>query len=308
MLTDPVEDILPTSIDNKEVEELLDQFANAIREAVNYSTHVFKWCAEIPGDDTFLPVFLSFRHVIGLLDAVSILIKSACVDPCELLLRGVLESSFNILYILQENTNRRAMCFLVWYFNERLKLYEIVDPTTPSGRQFQTAIRKDRLVGQMKITEFDNLAERKDNLKRLLNKPLYRDIEEEYQKSRGCVKHWYSLFGGPKTLEQLANELELSGLYNVLYRSWSGAAHGVEIIEGKVSSAETGETLITQIRNIEGAQRVTSISLSLIIEILKNIIGHYRPDKNSDVGQWYFLKLRDFYHKISSGKQLIAVK
>ena len=307
MLTEPVQEILPTSIDNKEVEELLNQFSNAIREAVNYSTHVFKWCTEIRGDDTFLPVFMSFRHVIELLDAVSILVKAGSIDPCKLLLRAILESSFNILYILQKDTKQRAMNFLVWYYNERLKLFEKLDPNMPSGKQFYVTMKKDKLVGKMNIPKFDGLNDAQENIKKLLQKPSYEDVNKEYQRNRGKIKNWYSLFNGPRNLEQLADRLELQGLYNILFRSWSGAVHGTDIIEEKLSPADNSHVWITQIRNPKDAQTLTSISLSLTLLVLENIVNYYVPARRGGFANWYSTKLRGFCLSIKLDKQLIRL-
>ncbi len=307
MLTKPVEDILPSSIDNKEIEGLLIQFSDAIREAVNYSTHVLSQCSQLPGDDSFLPVFLSFRHIIELLDAISLLVKVGSVDPCKILLRATLESAFNVHYILQKDTKQRSICFLVWYYNKRLHSFEMLDQNSPSGKQLYAAIKRDKLVGKMKIPKINTLNDAQDNIRKLLQKPLYCEVNKEYDKNRGKIKNWYSLYGGPKNLEQLADNLEYSGLYNVLFRDWSNAVHGTDIIEGRISSSEDGHLLITQIRNIRDVQTVTSISLSIALNILKNVISKISPDRLQDFTNWYKMRIRDIYLKINEGNKLFTI-
>jgi hypothetical protein len=175
MPTKSVQEIIPDSIDNRPVAEFLEQFSCAIREAVNYSTHVLKWLAEMPGDDRLLPPAMSLRHLIELLDSVSMLVRNGCVEPCKLLLRGVLESSFNVLYILQEETDRRALSFLVWYYNDKLKQIEKMDPNTEGGRQLAATLKKDRLIRDLELPTSERLDEAKSNIRRLLMKPLYED-------------------------------------------------------------------------------------------------------------------------------------
>jgi hypothetical protein len=81
--------------DNQELLKTLGRFADLIQETVNFGTHVLEWeLGSAPGGDETAPITLSLRHILELLDSVSINIRNACVDPCKLLLRGALESFF----------------------------------------------------------------------------------------------------------------------------------------------------------------------------------------------------------------------
>jgi len=117
---------------------------------------------------------------------------------------------------------------------------------------------------------------------------------------------WYSLFGGPKNVEQLAGEVHLTALYEVLYRVLSAATHGRDIIEGKISPRAPGESGIVQIRLATEAQTITENALSLAFELYRSFIKHYCPSRNRSLNDWYREEVRTFYVALS-GKQIIHV-
>jgi hypothetical protein len=182
-----------------------------------------------------------------------------------------------------------------------------MDPNTESGRQLAATLKNDRLIRDLKLPTSECFDQAKSNIQRLLTKLLYKDAQKEYEKTDRKVRYWFSLFGGPKTLEQLALRLQLPSLYHVLYRDWSSATHGIDIIEGKISLGEDGSTLITQIRVPKDAQLLTSISLSLVLLVLRSIVKHYMPQQEVDFATWYKHELRGFCLKIKPKENLIRV-
>lgn len=52
----------------------------------------------------------------------------------------------------------------------------------------------------------------------MLDLPLYKEVETEYQKVVASGKKkpaWYQLYGGPPNLEQLATRLNRQGMYEI---------------------------------------------------------------------------------------------
>ena len=305
--TMPTKPVIPTSIDNPEVAATLGRFADLIDEAVNFGTHVMEWhLKSATGGDRTLPITMSLRHGIELLDSVAVSIRSSCVDPCKLLLRGLLETLFSTAYILESDTTRRAMAFMTTYVNQNLKTYRKFQLTSDQGRQFQELINKDRLASNMEMKLPPSIVDASiANLEQLLSRPEYHEANAHYlklRKGRTTNPPWYSFYGGPKNLEQLADHLKLPAIYDILYRQWSGAAHGTDIIQGNISSSSSGHASIHQIRLPSNAQTLTLIAVSLALELFRAVIKQCVPDKIVDYQSWYANEIRPVYMQLTGDK------
>jgi hypothetical protein len=309
MLTHPVKEIIPREMENPEVAKTIAQFSSAIEETVNFGSHILKWSSDsATGGDEIAPLILSLRHVLELLDAISILVKASCIYPCELLLRGVLESYFGLEYLFREDRERRAMAFMVCHVHHILETHESHDPTTQTGKKIHKALESDRAMPGVKIREIPELKVETAQLEAVLKKPRYIEAQAEYLRLRSKTKStpkWYSFYGGPTSVEQLANGLGLSGMYQIFYRSWSGPVHGTDIIRGKILKDDKGGTAIVQIRSVRNAQLVTSLTLSLALKVYHLFFKHMIPERANEYAHWY-RGIQDFYLKLS-GKPLIQV-
>jgi len=314
MATQPVSNILIREFDDPQVVKRLGQFSDSIEEAVSFGTHIIKWCLEdIPEskrDDAHLVPILLFRHALELLDSISILVRPGSIDPSKIILRGLLETVMSIEWILQADTNRRAMAFWVWHAHHNLRIYEKLDPASNSGKQFRSKLKKDRYGKNLSIPQIPDLQQMTKNLNNLLTKPAYAQAELEYQRlSQGRRKNpdWYSFFGGPPNREQLADKIGLSGIYEVLYRNWSDVTHGTDVIKGKLSSPGKGQIEIVQIRFVKDVQTVTQNSLSLALQLFVSMIKYFAPNREKDFENWYASEIRDSYNALS-GPQIITVE
>lgn len=129
MPTKPIEIILPVSIEPKEFRDLIDLVSSTLDELVNYGTQVVHWVGNNPKfkkPDVDVPLVLLSRHILELVDSISILVKKSSIDPCKVLLRAALESMLYIKFITAERSEERCKAYLVSYIiskkNENIKL------------------------------------------------------------------------------------------------------------------------------------------------------------------------------------------
>jgi hypothetical protein len=137
--------------------------------------------------------------------------------------------------------------------------------------------------------------------------PLYQQAETEYQRlvTQGEKNPaWYQLFNGPNNIDELAKRLNLSSLYEVLYREWSGPTHGTDIIHGKIFPNATSTVDFVQIRYAKDAQSIVSWGMTLSLRTFQTFIKNRLPDKEEDYKKWY-LTIRELYQRVSSKKQII---
>ena len=307
----PTKPAIPTTLDSPEVLQTLGRFADLVEETVNFGTHVLQWhLNSATGGDQTIPITLSLRHILELLDCVSINLRHSCVDPCKLLLRGVLESFFAIAYIVESDTSRRAMAFMAAYAHQRIRTYKRFDVSTEQGRDFLNLLKQDRLASHMAISLPPSVVQSATaNMESLLEEPEYKDAIAEYlrRKRAGTGNpYWYSLYGGPRNIEKLADHLKLSGIYHILYRQWSSATHGTDIIQGKITRTETGKGAIRQIRLPTDAQVLTALAVSFGLEVFRAVIIHSAPQRMKDYQAWYVTEIRDLYMRLS-GDAIIQI-
>ena len=309
-MTEPVHDILSRALDKNGLMDLLAKLSNGLDETVNFGSQILNWdLGNVRGSDEHIPIILSFRHLLELIDSISILVRSSSIDPCKLILRGALETCFSLEYIFESNTTDRCMAFLVWHSHKNLKTYRKLDPSLEQGKQLQHVLNQDKLASGMEIPTIPGLNDAIVNLESLIQQPEYEKAEKEYQRLRNAgIKNpaWYQLFNGPKTIQGLAEHLDMHAFYEIFYRHWSGPTHGTDIIQGKLSGAPGDTAEIIQIRYPKNAQEVTSQAMMLALKTFSRYIDIRIPNKKEEFKVWY-LSMREFYMKVTGKEQLLDI-
>jgi len=288
MTTKPIDDLFSKNLP-VEVQTVLDKLSGAIEETVNFGTHVFNWCTNsgVHGIE-HAPVFLSFRHILELLDSISILVKSSSIEPSFLLLRAVFESSLNIEYLLQGNLKIRGRDFLFWHQQDRLKLLKRIQNDKRSKLPYTTIL----------VSNEKKLEEDIEFLEKVLDHPKFTDSKKEYVQYKN-PSNWFNLHNGPRNIEELADKLGKKDRYIILYKQWSKLVHGIDIFKGKYSKAKDGGTYFTQLRLPQNCEKVTSFSISFALEIYQIMVRNYAKKNIRCLAEWYKHEIKDLYVALS---------
>jgi len=310
--TQPFGKLAPLDLKGTPAGALFSAWADGIRETVNFGTHVLYWCWGKAPSSRDLPVILSLRHALDMLDAISILLKEGAADACKLQLRSLLEVFFGVRYILQADTAKRGMAFMVWHVNGRLRYYRKLDSKRESGKQLRQALKRDHWLKSVELPDIPEAEQLIGNLEELLKEPDYAKAEAEYkrtrQKASGRPLPWYALYGGPHTVEGLAKVVGAEGVYEILYRDWSGVVHATSIIQGKISpGGEPGVAALHQIRHPRDAQTVLAYALPVGVDLIRATIEHYCPERLSDFRGWYVREMREIM-LLAGGEKLLNVE
>lgn len=307
---EPFEHFIPRQIEDKELDNILSTFSQGLDKVVDFGSNLVKWDMETArGHEENLPIILSLRHFLDLIDGTSILISKSSPDPAKLLLRGALEVYFGIEYLFEKDTQQRCMAFLVWHTHKKLKHYRRLDSKTQQGKQLEQAIRKDPFLADFSLPEIPGLIDAIGNLESLLALPLYEQAEGEYQRLANQGEEnasWYRFFGGPRKIEQLAQRLNLSSLYEILYRDWSGPTHGTDIMHGKIFSNSSNTVDFVQIRYAKDAQSVVSWGMTLSLLMFQSFIKKRLPEKLGEYKDWYAI-IKPLYQRVTSNEQIIRI-
>lgn len=310
MPTKPVSDIIVREL-QPDIKSLLEGWSIHMDEVVNYGSTILENIGNLEklGGDEEAPLIMTLRNSLELMDAVSILFSKSSIDPCKPLIRTILESLFTVCYITEKNSMSRSRDYLVCHYYKKLAIYKKLDTNTQQGKQWKAEILSDRLMGKMKTPLVKNLPKYVENIENILKKPVYKISVTEYKriKKKKSKPTWHEFFKGPKNKYDLAKQLNLLGVYDILYRQFSEDVHGMDIIDKKIGRAPSGWALITQIRAPFAAQTLCSISISIMIDMYKNLIQHYIPYRGKEFALWYMYEIRDFQHELSI-KTLLEVK
>jgi hypothetical protein len=306
MIVNESQKFLDREIDSN-LQTVLAQLSNQIHKLSDFGADVLKWDLERQrGGDALIPPMLFLRNQIEILEAISVLIKNSLADPCDSLLRALIETYFYLEYILQQDTERRSLSFIVWNTHGINQLIRKTDGVSQQAKQARAIYNKDKFLrgSEFVLDRTDVLASND----RLLSMDEFKEVNEEYLRLKSQKKgspNWYSMFDGPEDLVELAGKVDLAGVYEGFYRSLSNAVHGTDVVRGKFSRDKEGHFLINQIRLPTQAQSVTLTCFNIAMMSFKVYLEKRVPEKKSEYLKW-FLTIEAF-HKRLLGKKMINV-
>lgn len=257
-----------------------------LQEVVNHATHAFIRCnVDATGEmGVDFASFILYRHIIELTDAVEVLLANSCAPPAIPLLRSSLESGLGLEYILSappEEFSRRARSWLCVYIHKRLDLYDLVEPGTEVPRK--------RRRGEARSSIKAGVA--KANLAKALERHDMAPIEQEYQQmlKRRRDPAWYSLFGGPKNVRELAIHLGQERHYTDLYKYWSTFSHGGDASTGFAKSSKGG-VAFKVLRSPEMILTLAHLAALFLIHATRLMIEKFRPGES--LRSWYLEEVK----------------
>lgn len=304
-MTTPIEEIIPRNLP-EDVSCVLSEFTNLNEEMVNFGSHVLGWDLNRDGSDEDLPSVLFLRNFLENIDAISVLIKYSSIEPCKILLRTALENVFYLEYILQKDSKNRALAFIVWNTINNNKLLIQADSTSLEYKELLKKYQNDNLLKNAKPPIIEHTSELIKLGEKIFLLPKFLPIKEEYDNTKRLLRKkpaWYSLFDGPRTIEELANRVQLSALYEVLYRNWSGSIHGTNIIQGKFITGANQKHEIIQLRHPKDAQSITLYCCNLCLMVFKNYLTVRNPERLPAFLEWY-LTIRDSFNQLSQHQKI----
>ena len=220
-------------------------------------------------------VFLLARHVAEEVDAISILTEKGCAQPCKLHLRSAFEAGLCILYILEANSEERALSYHVSEMHKRIKFYKRLDKNDDQGKQLRKQIAHEG-AGMDILSSLppDDFVAKVARLESLLSKPPYEQIDVEWQRTAKKLKRkqpsWHSLYNGPVSIRDLAYLLKKGFWYEFQYGDWSETIHAAsgfrQVAQMKVPEFKEDKA-IRPLRHPDGLRTVCELASAIVIEL-----------------------------------------
>lgn len=299
------------------VQAVLDQLADSLDDVVNFGTHVIEWY-EGPteeGKDVAVPLLMLLRHMLELVDATSILIRSSAVEPSSVLLRSMFETKVYLAWLLKEDTRRRSLGYLVCYVRKQIKAAARMDPRTQQAKQLAKELEGTAAEGIIDEVEaagfdFDAIRKRKE---RALKQPHFEEILHEFEEAKARYSRkgkkdppWHFLFGGKKSIEELAADVGMSDWYHLRYRGWSDIAHASEVIQRKITAEDHGKASIEQMRSPIGVEDVYFYSATAAITVYRLILEKYAPEKVEELRKWGLEEVQPLVSRTAANPIIVA--
>ena len=300
MPTKPLETVLYRELQLVRAGKFLGVATALFRELVNYGSNALIRCATSSrrGENEDLAALNLYRHILEMTDAFEVMIAGCCAAPTVPILRSTFEAVLGLEYILQSESSyvQRSLSWLAVYAHRRIGFYEMMLVDSPRGKEFQAAIRKDKWIRHLPVLPQDQVQARIDNLRKLLSRDQFSEIEKEYMRFDRSP-HWYQLFGGPATIQQLAYQLNRHAHYDFLYRQWSAVAHAHDFSEFLTVSS-TGESGIRGLRDADPLQEVSRFAAGFMLEATRRMLLEFRPGE--DFARYYEAEVRPLFRQILS--------
>jgi hypothetical protein len=285
----PATKILDRDLSLQITREIRDEAGPALREAVDESVRVFERCsASAQGTDEHIGILFPFLHLAEIIDAVELCLQGGSSAGAGILLRAAFESLLTVEWITKEGVEKYGAAYVVADIHRRIAGLEQYSQDGARRAQLEAAMKADSLGGDIEIPVMSNAEDKIAGLRQVLEAPHLLDAAAEYEKARGArasIK-FFALWGGPRSVEQLARKLGRAGQYEILYRGWSRMVHGVDVM--RQLRGVDGAAAVQPFRSGEGFKDAYTFALAFCLDAMRAVLTVYRPDElSSSYPQWY---------------------
>jgi len=247
----PNEGLLNRELSIANSKHIIDKYSPYLVELIDYSTNVLARCEQsLKGTKgTHLSPILLYYQAIQFADGIEALASQSCFTATKPLLRSLMETTFSIEYMIENDYELLSKAWLVQSYLERRGSLESLEPSTQKGKEFLEGLRRDKFIKPDKIylPARDEVELAIDEIDKVLSKTKFKIIVSAF-KGKGKIRKWYSFDGGPKTFKELALKLKRQTEYEFVYKDLSEIVHAVNsegIIE-KIADVK----VFTRIRNM----------------------------------------------------------
>jgi len=308
MPTEPDKNIFDPEPSIEVLKPAIELCSQTLREAFNYGTKLYERCrrtSKAEADNAF-PVLALFLHILQMIDSAEVLISNNCVEPAELLIRSAFEANLGLEYMNESRTHTRGIAWIVRIILDRIEFGERHSKEHNKGKEFFKVMEQEGFEGfgdvlpQMPEIPDDYL----DNLKKSLDKPEYAEIFEEYKRLGEKRRHveWYSLYGGPTNIRELAEHLNQRTIYDSLYRSWSKQSHAVSP-DHLTMTLENGQSVLGPIRYPMNIVHTSNFALGILLQSEIAMINRFLSGDLRQFNRWYSTEIQRKHIELWKGEK-----
>jgi len=264
------------AVQNKDYLEALDRAFEAL---LNHCTWVFARCWESceRGVVNEVPLLL-LRHILEMADAIHILCFKSASGPAQLQVRSLFEAVLYLEFMLEEDTERRAIAYAVSSRLWSLRYAKRLLKDSEARKQFVKEVQSDPVVTAEMLDSWVTTAEGIQSAEDFLNSGVFLPIYQEFKKYKKGAYWYQALDGKPSNLRELAIHLERGGQF-ILNDFWSRTVHP-DLLAVHINLEEGEET--GTLRTLRDAYRIgdiSAITAKLVREAMELVLERCRVDE-----------------------------
>jgi hypothetical protein len=265
---------------------------SVLEETLLHGLVLFDRYAKRPegGNHDDLIILFVYRHLLELLDSVTIQIAECAPATAALQLRAMFESLLYIEYLTEDKskTSERAIAFPYQIQRQRRKFYLSQDPNTPEGKALREFIADAPLATELKKPNMEQVNAGLCAVAEIIDTDEYSEVAKAYAEAKKTTRFpsWYSLYNGPKTLGQLAKHLKQADCYHFLYGEWSDRTHASDIVD-RILTHDSAGPAARALRDVTEFSATVKFAQGFSFDAMGAIIRHYRPGDEAEHTAWF---------------------
>jgi hypothetical protein len=297
MPTQALEKILNRDLSRVNAKHLIDRDCPLLDEIVNYGTNLYMRVTHGMQDilsASGVPLLI-YLNVLEMTDATSELLRESVVTPAIPVIRTTFESTLALEYIFKADTENRAHAWLVGYLTEQIEWTNMVLGTEKGGQQFQQAMKTDSVAATISLAPYEALAKKqKADFETALNKlELAAALAQRNTlAAKNPFPNWYTSFGGPAKLRQLAKVLDREAQYLVLYKYFSGVSHA-QNLRRFLSRKGSPDPLVRLIRDSSEFEALARLAIAYALRCTRLVSTAH--GETQQYATWYGTEIKPTY-------------
>lgn len=267
---------------------------------------------------------LLLRHAVEMADGVDELVRAGAVQPSLLQVRAILEARMQLLYMLcarnpaspnplgprdhdpvprqpagaalagaalAQVQDLRGAAYFVAEIRRQLQRVESLESAA-------IADRLEELLGTRTVPPYitdpavqAEAAAGAAGLRAVLSEPAYAPANAEFDRARGRSSHdvhWYSLWGGPRSVRSLARSVGMAFQYDAMYAGSSRVTHGGDVFAQLGRERAAGGRSVAPLRQPDRFRDVVASYVIHMLMLYRSVMEEVRPDELERVWpDWY---------------------
>lgn len=295
-------DLLKTDEDRHRYDAFCLDRATLLRDSIDLLLDAWRATADHVADlqcPSHTTVLLQCRNEIDMLDGIELLVRGGSSFNCFHLLRSAMEGYWGILWVLNDDTERRGKAYQVGHAHRAIEYSQRLDRRTKTNEQLRKSLAGQQYARILESGEVDAdaILEKKATL---LAEPEYAEIEKAWQeaaaerkkKKRPGPPAWYSLFGGPQSIRGLAYAVNEGFAYETIYALHSDSVHASNALDHIAPAPEGEDKPIRPLRHPGWLSKVTNHSVNIACGLAVGLLSRYAPEQGAAYHERYVVNLR----------------
>ena len=298
----PHKEILDREIFRIRISESFAPQLELLEQMVNYGTNLIPRCFDSSGKKwpDIVCIGSFFKHAVGALDAIHLLVREGSTTACEAHIRSVFEINLYLEWIFQADYEKRGVAYSVWNIRKKRYWNCCGIEGTAEHKAHQKHMQHLKTGGVSKRFSQEELKAAIEKNDECLRHPELADVNALFDKSKetmGREVDWYVPFGA-NNLREIAIKLKKEGQYKIFFSRLSEATHGKTLEHQLYYSLREGKIHFDHLRTLDRVDDVLRMTFPQAKNLFQKVIERYCKDEKDAFQRKFQNEWREAYRRI----------